>query len=106
LPGHFCWACDRRRANEKFSGKGHARHVCRECEQLGKEELAYRQALRNLESLLTWEGVVPRRQRKRFEAFLKHRDPRVRACAQAVQERERAEAARDEADDTFGEVPL
>ena len=31
LPGHYCWACGCRRANEKFSGKGHARHICREC---------------------------------------------------------------------------
>ena len=24
-PGHYCYVCGRRRANEKFSGKGHAR---------------------------------------------------------------------------------
>ena len=33
-PGHFCWACGHRRPNEKFSGRGHARHVCRECAKL------------------------------------------------------------------------
>jgi len=32
LPGHYCWACDRRQPNEKFSGRGHARHLCRDCE--------------------------------------------------------------------------
>ena len=58
-PGHFCWACGRRRPNEKFSGRGHARHVCRECAKLGAEELAYRQALRNLERCMTWEGNGP-----------------------------------------------
>lgn len=29
--GHYCWVCGRRRANEKFSGKGHAQHICRDC---------------------------------------------------------------------------
>ena len=41
------------RANEKFSGKGHARHLCKDCARLGKEELAYRQAIRNMERLVT-----------------------------------------------------
>ena len=31
LRGHYCWACGRRRANEKFSGKGHAKHICKDC---------------------------------------------------------------------------
>lgn len=30
--GHYCRVCGRIRANERFSGKGHARHVCRDCE--------------------------------------------------------------------------
>jgi hypothetical protein len=47
LPGHYCWSCDRRRPNEKFSGKGHARHVCRDCLKLGAEELSRRQDERN-----------------------------------------------------------
>lgn len=29
--GHYCWVCERYRANEKFSGKGHAQHICRDC---------------------------------------------------------------------------
>ena len=29
--GHYCWRCGRRRANEKFSGKDHAKHICKEC---------------------------------------------------------------------------
>ena len=31
LPGHYCWRCGRRRANERFSGKGHAKHICKDC---------------------------------------------------------------------------
>jgi hypothetical protein len=73
------------RANEKFSGKGHARHLCKECARLGKEELAYRQAVRNLERLVTWEGIVPRKKRERFRKYLEHEDERVRAYARQIE---------------------
>jgi hypothetical protein len=29
--GHYCRVCRRHRANEKFSGKGHRQHVCKDC---------------------------------------------------------------------------
>jgi len=29
--GHYCRVCGCRRANGKFSGKGHAAHICKEC---------------------------------------------------------------------------
>ncbi len=29
--GHYCRICGRERANEKFSGKGYKKHVCKEC---------------------------------------------------------------------------
>ena len=83
--GHYCWSCDRMRANEKFSGRGHARHLCKDCARLGKEELAYRQAIRNLERLLTWEGRMPRKNREQFRRYLKHKDERVRAYAQQIE---------------------
>lgn len=28
---HYCWKCGQYLANEKFSGKGHARHICKKC---------------------------------------------------------------------------
>ena len=89
-PGHYCWACDRRRPNEKFSGRGQARHLCKDCEKLGSEELAYRQAYRNLERCLTWEGIIPRKRRKSFQAFLNHDDPRIRELAEQMQAEDRA----------------
>lgn len=83
--GHYCWSCDRRRANEKFSGKGHARHVCKDCARLGKEELAYRQTMRNLDRLLTWNGYIPRRNREQFRKYLNHEDERIRAYAYRIE---------------------
>jgi hypothetical protein len=73
------------RANEKFSGKGHARHLCKECARLGKEELAYRQAVHNLERLVTWEGIIPRKKREQFRKYLTHENERVRAYARELE---------------------
>ncbi len=84
-PGHYCWVCNRQRPNEKFSGKGHAKHVCRECARLGGKELAYRQNLRNLERCVSWEGFIRRKQRAAFQRFLRHEDPRIRAMAEDLQ---------------------
>lgn len=38
--GRYCRVCKRGLPNERFSGKGHARHVCRECSRLPQEERA------------------------------------------------------------------
>jgi len=35
--GHYCRICGRTRPNEKFSGKGHRTHVCRDCARMPKE---------------------------------------------------------------------
>ena len=35
--GHFCRICGEYKANEKFTGKGHARHICKECQSLPDE---------------------------------------------------------------------
>ena len=88
--GHFCWCCGRLRPNERFSGRGHARHLCKECSKLGNEELAYRQALRDIDRLLDCDGLVRRKHRKTFEHFLLHPDERVRRYAEAVAASERS----------------
>ena len=38
-PGHNCHCCGRCRANEKFSGEGHAKHICKSCENEKRAEL-------------------------------------------------------------------
>ena len=32
--GHYCKICGEHKANEKFSGKGHAAHICKSCASL------------------------------------------------------------------------
>lgn len=86
--GHFCWRCARIRSNERFSGRGHARHRCRDCAKLGTAELAYRQAIRDVDRLVDWNGVVRRKERKSFERFLSHPDERIRLYAAEVAARD------------------
>ena len=36
--GHYCRICGRVQPNEKFSGKGHKIHICKECSRMPKEK--------------------------------------------------------------------
>ena len=36
--GHYCRNCGRTRANEKFSGKGHKNHTCKDCSRKSKQQ--------------------------------------------------------------------
>lgn len=38
--GHYCKICGEYKANEKFSGKGHAAHICKSCSHLSAAEKA------------------------------------------------------------------
>jgi hypothetical protein len=67
--------------------------VCRECYRLGLAELAYRQAVRNIDRVLRFGVTIPRRQRPFVESLLTHRDPRIRAYATEVVARDREERA-------------
>jgi len=101
--GHFCWACGRIRANERFGGGGHAHHVCRDCQKLGKEELEYRQASRDLGRLVTWDGMIPRKHKKSFDRFLNHSNPRIREQAQTMlrEDKESREQMRRQQEEDF-----
>lgn len=35
--GHYCKACGKYLANEKFNGKGHREHVCKDCKRKGRK---------------------------------------------------------------------
>lgn len=50
-PGHYCRICGERKANEKFSGKGHAAHICRECASLPQKERNEMQHMSRIERI-------------------------------------------------------
>jgi hypothetical protein len=73
------------RPNERFSGGGHARHLCKDCKNLGAEELMYRQAVRDIDRMIQWEtGRLKRTQRNNFTRFLLHPNERIRRYAESV----------------------
>jgi hypothetical protein len=37
--GHYCRICGQMRPNEKFSGKGHKNHICKDCSRIPEEEI-------------------------------------------------------------------
>lgn len=46
--GHYCKICGQYKANEKFSGKGHANHICRACAKLPAAAKAESQTINRL----------------------------------------------------------
>lgn len=49
--GHYCKICGEYKANEKFSGKGHAAHICKACSTLPPEKKAEMLAINRLLNL-------------------------------------------------------
>ena len=76
--GHYCKVCGEYKANEKFSGKGHAAHICKSCASLPPEKQAEQMTINRLLNL-------PWRLSKEQISWLKNRmedkRPEVRALA-------------------------
>lgn len=49
--GHYCKICGQYKANEKFSGKGHADHICKTCSHLSAAEKAEAMTINRLMNL-------------------------------------------------------
>lgn len=49
--GHYYWVCGEHKANEKFSGRGHATHLCRQCHALPVAERNKMVAVRRAENM-------------------------------------------------------
>jgi hypothetical protein len=49
--GHYCKICGERKANEKFSGSGHAAHICKACAKMSPEQKSEAIAINRLNSM-------------------------------------------------------
>lgn len=49
--GHYCKICGEHKANEKFTGKGHAVHICKACQSLPADEQTDMRRCRDVERL-------------------------------------------------------
>ena len=81
--GHYCWVCGRTHANERSSGRGHARHICRDCQRLPREERAQVQALLEIEGFLEQQNISAKNT-ARLKTLTKSTDEEVRQKAGLV----------------------
>jgi RimJ/RimL family protein N-acetyltransferase len=49
--GHFCYVCGEHKANEKFSGSGHARHICKRCQAMPAAKRDEMTTVRKIDSM-------------------------------------------------------
>lgn len=62
--GHYCWMCERLRPNERFSGGGHKRHLCKDCQKLPANMRLVKQATRDLWGYLRQRNISPGNMRR------------------------------------------
>ena len=77
--GHYCKICGEYKANEKFTGKGHANHICKTCASLPPEKKSEMMTLNRL-SNLPWH--LSREQRTWLGNRMRDRRPEIKALAQ------------------------
>ena len=78
--GQYCRICGRIRANERFSGRGHRDHICKECQRRPKEELSRIEILDELYGFLDQSNISEKNFR-RLEALTQHREDTIRQMA-------------------------
>lgn len=91
--GHYCWMCGRVRPNEKFSGSGHQRHLCRECAKRPREERERIQAFGNIAGFLRQRNISAKN-RARLQRLCDSPDDEVRHIAALVLEVARVKPGR------------
>ena len=78
--GHYCRLCNRERPNEKFTGKGHKIHVCKECAGMPKEK---REAIENEEQIFGFlkQSNISEKNIARLRTLVNSEDARVAVLA-------------------------
>jgi hypothetical protein len=82
--GHFCIVCGRIRPNEKFSGKGHAAHICNACAKKPEEKRVEEITLNRISWVCRY-GNLSRSNRRMLENHSRSPNERIReAAAEAI----------------------
>jgi hypothetical protein len=81
--GHYCRICGRQRPNEKFSGKGHKVHICKQCNAKPKSE---RQAIEDTDSIFAFmqQSHISEKNVTRLRTMTKSENSRVAILAAVV----------------------
>jgi len=81
--GHYCFVCDTVMANEKFSGKGHANHICKKCSKLPVEARNEKKAINRINSLYQYT-FLSKVKRQMLNKYSSHNSEKVRLTAKEV----------------------
>ena len=81
--GHFCKVCENILPNEKFSGKGHAAHICKKCTTKQKARKSEEIAITRIHSVLSYHNLS-RDNREMLEKYSRSGRERVRSEALAA----------------------
>lgn len=112
--GHYCRICGEYKANENFSGKGHARHICKQCQSLPEDVKADMVRCNEVERA-AFKYPMSRQDWELLERYaLKYKDKESGRFAQELLDMKRGHHTQDadmEEDDepfegTYGEEPI
>jgi len=81
--GHYCKVCDSYIANERFSGKGHAKHICKKCSKLPVEKQNEQINLNKIFSLYGFSNLS-KANRIKLEKFLDNKSEKVREASRQM----------------------
>jgi hypothetical protein len=82
--GHYCRVCGQHKANEKFTGGGHAAHVCKACQKKTPAERSEQLAINRLDSM-RFRRLSPG-EIKWLEKCMNDSSPKVQEFAQNLHE--------------------
>ena len=80
---HYCRICDRGRPNEKFTGRGHRDHICKDCQRLPGSEREQIEHLDELSGFLE-QSNISAKNIARLEILMHHNDNEVKRLAALV----------------------
>lgn len=83
--GHYCKICGEIKANEQFTGKGHANHICKKCLKKTGVQQAEEIAINRIYKLVRYSNLS-KQNREMLEAYLQDKRESVRAASQEVME--------------------
>ena len=80
---HYCRICDRGRPNEKFTGRGHRDHICKDCQRLPRSEREQIERMDELSGFLE-QSNISAKNIARLEILIHHNDHEVKRLAALV----------------------
>jgi len=91
--GHYCKICGKYKANEKFSGRGHTTHICKDCSRLSAADKAEAITIHRLLSFP--DRRLSEREKKWLKNRIHDKRPAVAALAKRVYNMHFPHAARN-----------